>query len=288
MLVGFGVWDEAGIKEVCSFPRRLFCYSCAHADICAQLPRLIFAIADEPPAWPGADDEMGLESVSDPEEVEDLGADSRDVSNASHVPSSSASHVAASPFSHTHAHHKSNSTTHSVGTSSSGGARSEEVDTEEDPVTPITPLHCARFDLSGGPPQQQPGKDKSREKGTVGDAYAELEGDNGFVDAGGEVEIEDDWVDPVTPPPAPAPARAKKGSKGKSKGKKKAVPVSAEDGSGEGLSGLSSLRCLSGLSSLSGLSGLSGLSSLSSLSSVVRISIEFCSSGTCLSSLKQP
>jgi hypothetical protein len=76
------------------------------------------------------------------------------------------------------------------------------VDTEEDPVVPITPLHCARFDLSRGPLQQQPGKDKSRQKETVGDAYAELEGDNGFVNAGREVEIEDNWVDPVTPPPA--------------------------------------------------------------------------------------
>ncbi|KAJ7721393.1 hypothetical protein B0H16DRAFT_376001 [Mycena metata] len=35
-------------------------------------------------------------------------------------------------------------------------------------------------------------------------AYAELEGDDSFVDAGGEIEIEDDWVDPVSQgPPSP-------------------------------------------------------------------------------------
>jgi hypothetical protein len=70
-------------------------------------------------------------------------------------------------------------------------------------------------------------------KGTVGDAYAELEGGDGYVDAGGE----DDWVDPVTPPPALA---SKKSSKAKGKSKKAAlVPrvrypsaVSAEDGAG--------------------------------------------------------
>jgi hypothetical protein len=61
---------------------------------------------------------------------------------------------------------------------------------------------------------------ENKGKGTLGDIYAELEGDD-FVDAGREVEIEDDSIDPVTPPPAPAP---KKGPKGKVKGKsKKAV-----------------------------------------------------------------
>ncbi|KAJ7766453.1 hypothetical protein B0H14DRAFT_3510007 [Mycena olivaceomarginata] len=30
------------------------------------LLRTIFSIKDEPPTWPGADDDMGLESISDP------------------------------------------------------------------------------------------------------------------------------------------------------------------------------------------------------------------------------
>ncbi|KAJ7854162.1 hypothetical protein B0H14DRAFT_3865582 [Mycena olivaceomarginata] len=175
-----------------------------------ELPRTIFAIADEPPTWLGAnDDEMNLKSISGPDEVEgEVGMDDGDMSSASHAPSSNASHgvstsshVAVSTFSHTHQHHNSNSTTHSASTSSSGS------------------------------------------KGTVGDTYAEVEGDDGFVDAGGEVKIKDDWIDPIAPPPAPAPI-AKKGSKGKGKSKGKKVvpvssvhylfPVSAEDGSGAG------------------------------------------------------
>ncbi|KAJ7673030.1 hypothetical protein DFH06DRAFT_1319245 [Mycena polygramma] len=56
------------------------------------LPRTIFSIQDEPPTWPGADDDddMGLESVSDPEEEELV--DDGDISSASHAPSSSVSH----------------------------------------------------------------------------------------------------------------------------------------------------------------------------------------------------
>ncbi|KAJ7651907.1 hypothetical protein B0H17DRAFT_1269672 [Mycena rosella] len=51
-----------------------------------------------------------------------------------------------------------------------------------------------------------------------------------FVDTGGEAGIENDWIDPVTPPPPPPSKkekeceRATKGKSGKSKGKK-AVPV---------------------------------------------------------------
>ncbi|KAJ7475287.1 hypothetical protein B0H11DRAFT_2235918 [Mycena galericulata] len=67
---------------------------------------------------PGADhnDDMGLESVSDPEEVEDVVGDG-DVSSTSHAMSTSShgisnsSHIAASAFSHTqlvqfHLHHE--------------------------------------------------------------------------------------------------------------------------------------------------------------------------------------
>ncbi|KAJ6522191.1 hypothetical protein DFH09DRAFT_1251014 [Mycena vulgaris] len=180
-----------------------------------ELPRTIFGIQDEPPTWPGADDDddMGLESVSDPEEEAVL--DDGDVSSASHAPPSNASHashamsntshIAVSTFSHTHQHSNSGST-------ASSGARSEEVDTEEDAVAPLTPLPNARFDISGGPSF----------------AAADDDDDDDFVDAG---EIEDDWVDPVAVPVAP-PAPSKKErerergkSAGKSKGKKKAVPV---------------------------------------------------------------
>ncbi|KAJ7834767.1 hypothetical protein B0H14DRAFT_3461778 [Mycena olivaceomarginata] len=67
---------------------------------------------------------------------------------------------------------------HSPSTSTSG-TRSEQVNTKEDPS--ITPLPGTHFDPSGAPPP--PLTDKG--KGTVGDAYAEPEGDDGFVDTGG-------------------------------------------------------------------------------------------------------
>ncbi|KAJ7494901.1 peptidase family C54-domain-containing protein [Mycena latifolia] len=228
MLLGFVCRDE---REWVDLRRRV-----------GELPRTIFGIQDEPPTWPGADDddEMGLESISDPEE--EAAFDDGDVSSASHAPASSASHavssashVAASTFSHTHQHSNSsnsNSTATSNSTASSG-----EVDTEDDPVAPITPLPGARFDLSGAPPYT----------GKAG-AYVDLdgEGDDGFVDAGGEAEIEDDWIDPVAaPPPPPSKKERDRGTKSKAKSTKgkKAVPVpsvhypfpvSVEDGAGAG------------------------------------------------------
>ncbi|KAJ7309954.1 hypothetical protein DFH08DRAFT_483416 [Mycena albidolilacea] len=72
--------------------------------------------------------------------------------------------------------HVSTSQFHSPSTSASG-ARSEQVNTEEGPsITPST-----HFDPGGAPPP--PLTDKG--KGTVGDAHAEPEGDDGFVDTGG-------------------------------------------------------------------------------------------------------
>ncbi|KAJ7075202.1 peptidase family C54-domain-containing protein [Mycena belliarum] len=243
MLLGFVCRDEA---EWVDLRRRV-----------GELPRTIFAIQDEPPSWPGADDDDDmLESISDPEEEAAL--DDGDVSSASHAPPSSeshaaessashavssASHVAASTFSHTHQHSNSNSTATSNSTASSG-----DVDTEEDAVAPITPLPGSRFDLSSVPPLPSAGK-------SAADAYGDLdpegdEGDDGFVDAASEAEIEDDWVDPVPTPSAPPPNKKERDREraGKSKAKgssktKKAVPVpsvhypfpvSVEDGAGAG------------------------------------------------------
>jgi hypothetical protein len=82
----------------------------------------------------------------------------------------------------THYHSNSNSTTSSVRT------RSEEADTEEVPVAPITPLPTmARFDLSGGPKAQD----------GAGEGHGESpfpEEGGGFVevDAEREHDIEDD------------------------------------------------------------------------------------------------
>ncbi|KAJ7701330.1 hypothetical protein B0H14DRAFT_3527647 [Mycena olivaceomarginata] len=111
-------------------------------------PRTIFAIQNEPPMWPVAeeDDDIGLESVLNPEEVEDAGA----------------SHIAASNFSHTHAHHNFHSTTHSA---SVGSTESSTWSEERGPQL-----------------RQLAGKDRDRDA-----YYGELKGDDGFVDVGGEV-----------------------------------------------------------------------------------------------------
>ncbi|KAJ7088981.1 hypothetical protein C8R44DRAFT_818952 [Mycena epipterygia] len=59
MLIGFVARDET---EWIELRRRI-----------GQLPRTVFAVQDEPPTWPGADDDdddgIGLESISDPEEA---------------------------------------------------------------------------------------------------------------------------------------------------------------------------------------------------------------------------
>ncbi|KAJ7748558.1 hypothetical protein DFH07DRAFT_775722 [Mycena maculata] len=90
-----------------------------------------------------------LVSVSNPEEVGDAGDSDGDVSSASHAMSrsshgvSNSLHFAASTFSQAHAHsHSSNS--NSVNSSS---ARSEEMDTKDDPVAPVTSLPGSRFDI---------------------------------------------------------------------------------------------------------------------------------------------
>ncbi|KAJ6474752.1 hypothetical protein C8R45DRAFT_1159860 [Mycena sanguinolenta] len=179
-----------------------------------ELPRTIFAIRDEPPTWPGMDDDDDdiLESISDPEEA-DVGVDDGEISTTSH---------AASNPSHATSRH----------------SRTRTRTMEEDSVAPVTPLPKACFDL--GPPRHASTKgmrmSKSRER-AVREAYAELEeesdGEEGFVGASGEVDdIEDDWVNPVLlllpPPPRVRKSLSPSKVKGKTKGKSKkatSVPV---------------------------------------------------------------
>ena len=60
MLIGFLCRDEG---EWADFKRRV-----------GELPRTIFSVQDEPPAWTlDSDDNMGLESISDPEDEVDEG-----------------------------------------------------------------------------------------------------------------------------------------------------------------------------------------------------------------------
>ncbi|KAF8215486.1 hypothetical protein K438DRAFT_1955453 [Mycena galopus ATCC 62051] len=131
-----------------------------------------------PPSWGGMDDDddMELESLLDPEKAADADIDDGgDMSSASPADSSGF-------------HSCAGSTTRSKSTTSSSSARSE-VDTEGNPVAPITPLPGSCFDLSRAPMLM---------KTTMsGDTNADAKG---FVDASDEVDIEEDRVDPLSCP----------------------------------------------------------------------------------------
>ncbi|KAJ3851389.1 peptidase family C54-domain-containing protein [Lentinula lateritia] len=166
MLIGFLCRDE---KDWVDFRRRV-----------VQLPKTIFSIQDEAPSW-AADsaDNMGLESMSDPDEVdtmelEDEDEPSLDVSIQSRSRSASLSLSSVSQHGSQHG---------SAGGARSDRSKSEEIDTEEDPVDPITPGPSAtRFDSSV---VHVPLPGDSHEK------------ESSFDDASDD--IEDDWVEPSIP-----------------------------------------------------------------------------------------
>ncbi|KAJ7595482.1 hypothetical protein C8J56DRAFT_1042578 [Mycena floridula] len=136
----------------------------------SELPKTIFSVQDEPPTWPSdSDDNMGLESMSDPDEESDSLADINDEEQEDDS--------GRDQYFDTRSASRSTSSSH--GGLSQGSARSEG-DTEEDPVDPVTPGPVqTRFDI---PPVR---------KGSYED----------FVDA--SADIEDDWIDPVIPSPPP-------------------------------------------------------------------------------------
>ncbi|KAJ6542222.1 hypothetical protein DFH09DRAFT_1322569 [Mycena vulgaris] len=94
------------------------------------------------------------------------------MSSAALGASSSASHAPAPTFFFVPQRFKSDSTV-------SSGARNDEADTE-DPVAPMTPLPNARFDFRGCPPP------------TSGKGASVFPDEDDFVDAAGDVQIEDD------------------------------------------------------------------------------------------------
>ncbi|KAJ3800777.1 hypothetical protein GGU11DRAFT_742209 [Lentinula aff. detonsa] len=166
MLIGFLCRDE---KDWVDLRRRV-----------GQLPKTIFSIQDEAPSW-AADsaDNMGLESMSDPDEVDTMELEDEDDSRLEDDPSLNVSIQS-----------RSRSTSLSLSSASqhgsAGGARSDrsktDIDTEEDPVDPITPGPSAtRFDSSVvHVPLSSEGHEET--------SFDEM-GD----------DIEDDWVEPSIP-----------------------------------------------------------------------------------------
>ncbi|KNZ71586.1 Cysteine protease ATG4 [Termitomyces sp. J132] len=185
MLIGFVCRDESDWED---FRRRV-----------GELPKTVFSVQEEPPSWPSdVDDNMGLESFSEPdpddflldmdhEEKQDEDEDEdedeeRDEYFDTRSPSASTSTSSASA-------------SQSGSASGHGGKRargtSEDVDTEEDSVDPVTPLPNARFTIVPPPPPP-----KMRDDDDGEEIKQEM-----FDDDHDDDDIEDDWVDPSVPTP---------------------------------------------------------------------------------------
>ncbi|KAK7049890.1 Cysteine protease atg4 [Paramarasmius palmivorus] len=172
MLIGFLCKNEADWND---FRRRV-----------GELPRTIFSIQDEPPTWPSdSDDNMGLESISDPEDI----ADSMDLDDddEDQLRDEVEDDEASEQFFDTRSTSASVSSRsqHSSNRVGSERGRSEEVDTEEDPVDPITPGPITtKFDVNA--------------KGVEDDALHREPSQESD-------DIEDDWVDPSLSSPMLTP-----------------------------------------------------------------------------------
>ncbi|TFK48111.1 hypothetical protein OE88DRAFT_604347 [Heliocybe sulcata] len=176
MLIGFLCKDEGDWLD---FRRRM-------ADL-ARKHKPIFSIQDEPPSWPSDSEEfMGLESISEPDMDMDMPEDEEGEEFLD------ARSTSASP--------------------APGGS----VDTEDDPIGPITPGPSSRSTFDMGDDQRPRGSMSSHDEGVPDD----LE--------------DDDWVDPAMPtplaqPPAPTKGESRSNRDGKhherKKSKKSGVPV---------------------------------------------------------------
>lgn len=132
---------------------------------------------DEPPNWPSEDDDddMGLESISEPDDEKETEEDADREGDEQ-----------AEQF----------FDTRSVLVERT---RSEEGDTEEDPVDPITPLPGSRFEIG------QRGKDFEDEDLRFEEGASFIGVDDGEI-------IEGDWVDPSAETSSPPPAVTKNGN----------------------------------------------------------------------------
>ncbi|RDB31089.1 Cysteine protease ATG4 [Hypsizygus marmoreus] len=183
MLIGFLCQDEADWRD---FRRRV-----------GDLPRMVFSVQDEPPTWPSdSDDNMGLESISEPDDLDlDMDMDEED-DEARGNGDEDEEDEEAEQFFDTRSVSASVSSASASGSGASKGRRSksEDVDTEEDPVDPITPGPNSRFSIGQPPPSHE-------DEGKKGEELADAE--EGRFEEG---DIEDDWVDPSIPsslPPGP-------------------------------------------------------------------------------------
>ncbi|KAF8063439.1 hypothetical protein FPV67DRAFT_1654673, partial [Lyophyllum atratum] len=230
MLIGFLCKDEADWVDL---RKRV-----------AGLPRVVFSVQDEPPVWGGGGgggdwdgeegESVGLESISEPDDLDmDFGVEEGEGVGVEEDEDGGDEEDGEGEEDGEEFYDTRSVSTSSASASGSGSrsggkgrrGRSEEVDTEEDPVDPITPLPNARFSIDT--------------PASHGKKVEEQDGREMFE----EGDIEDDWVDPSIPTPTPggpyAPARAPsppaatevRGSNGKAKtgrsrkGRKGEVPV---------------------------------------------------------------
>lgn len=190
--------------------------------------KTIFTIQDEPPSWPSDSDEfMGLESISDPDDME-MDPDEEDGIEV--VDSEGAEGRPVRTRDAEDQFFDTRSTSISpVCSSVKGGTKGSEADTEEDPIGPITPGPNSTFEVD----KHEDGLLKGLSKN---DDFEEIDGH--------EAEDDEEWVDPSIPTPlaqsterlyAPPMAKTKstgstgsttsrKGKKGK-KSKKASVPI---------------------------------------------------------------
>jgi len=223
MLIGFLCRDDA---EWVDLKRRV-----------AELPRTIFSIQDEPPSWTiDSDDNLGLESFSDPEDEEDGDEDGEGEEDEDGVEieveadveeedERQEQHRRAKAKAKKRRENNDNGSDEFYDTQSrssaeggSSGARRTDrsrSDTEEDPVGPITPGPGARFAMPGG-------------KGSASPV-------EGRESAGDDDDDDDDWVDPSVPSPPPSrrstapvmvelPSAGATGNGRQGKGRKKTGP----------------------------------------------------------------
>ncbi|KAH8091391.1 peptidase family C54-domain-containing protein [Cristinia sonorae] len=148
------------------------------AELNSKYRATVLSIQDEPPNWP-SDSEMGLESISEPDiDMPEDDDELEDGSSSEHGRSRSAS--VSSP----------DTSVRSQGGTGSGPGSKSEVDTEEDPIDPITP----------GPT-----------RGTFEFGVEELpermkrEESTGSNSLDFEDEDDEEWVDPQFTPQTPAP-----------------------------------------------------------------------------------